>query len=101
MASWIGNDIDIKKVLLLGFITSPLEFSHSERQRLGLTRPVADALLQSQTQPHNKIEDQRDLGVSPVVMNQAAGEESSEPSQGAQDDTAVDPPVSFEPITKR
>ena len=79
MASWIGHDIDLKQVLILGFITSPLEFSQSERQPRGLTRPVADASLQSPTQLHNEI-DHHDVAVSPVVTNQAANEETGETS---------------------
>src|SRR5882762_5548771 len=54
-----------------------------------------------QTQPHNEIEDHRDFGVPPVVVHHAAGEETCESAQGAQNDAAVDPRVSFEPFPNR
>ena len=76
MASWIGYDIDIKQVLLLGFITSPLEFSQSECQTRALTQPAADAPLQDTAQASNETKDHGDQGDQVVVMNEISGEQT-------------------------
>ena len=81
----------------MGFITSPLDFSDSERQARAPTRPEDTPLPQTLSE----VEEHRGLEVSPVETSQGAGEESGEHAQDRQNTTSVDPLVSIDPCTQR
>lgn len=67
----------------MGFITSPLEFTHSERQTQSRARPNEDSEDRCQTEPNIEIAEPGQLEASRVVLNQATAEEASNCQNGA------------------
>jgi hypothetical protein len=83
------------EVIILGFITFPLEYSGPELPTRVLDSPLVDAPLERLTPPPKDIEGPHDLKIPPVAVNQP-GKEPDEPAHGVPIDAVVDPQTSLE-----